>query len=552
MIAPDPTGESADSFDYIIAGGGSAGCVLANRLSADPAIRVCLIEAGPRDRHWRIKVPVGVVAAINHKQINWHYMSAPQPALGDRPYYIPRGRVLGGSSSINGMAYFRGHPGDFDDWAALAGPGWGYADLLPYFIRSEHNPDYAGSPYHGMGGEMAVSNPPRPNPLIARFLAATDLFRLPRNADFNGPDPEGFGLRQATIRNGRRESMATAFLHPVQGRPNLTILTDTLIDRLSLTDRRVTGLHVIRDGERQHIACRREVILAGGAYGSPAIAMRSGLGPAADLKAAGIDPVADLPGIGRNLQDHPSAACQWTMRDSSSYGLSLRAMPRNIWNLLEYLTLRKGPMGGNIFEVTGFMRSRPDVPRPDLQIVFIPVHRNARPYPLPIGHGFGILSILVRPKSSGSVTLASADPAAAPRIDPQFYSHPDDMPVIRHGLKFARDIAASQPFARYKATEIVPGPATQSDVEWDAHIRRNTVTVHHPCASMRMGRDDASPVDAALRVKGVEGLRVADAAAFPAIIAGNTNAAVVALAEKAADLILGKAAPAPIHLPHAG
>jgi len=538
-----------DSFDYVIAGGGSAGCVLANRLSADPSITVCLVEAGPRDRHWQIKFPTAVAAAINHPELNWRYKSTSQPGLGNRPFMIPRGRVLGGSSSINGMVYFRGHPGDFDDWGKLA-PGWSYSETLPYFKRSEDNGYYAGSPYHGVGGEMHVASPPRANPLVHSFLDATRVMDLPQCPDFNGANPEGFGMRQATIRRGRRESMATAFLHPVLDRPNLTVLTDTVVDRVAFEGKRAVGLHVEREGSKQVLRARREVVLSAGAYGSPAILLRSGVGDSATLRPLGIDVVHDLPQVGHGLRDHSSAAIQVRTKDPTSYGVSARATPRNIWNIIEYALARKGPIGGNVFEATGFIRSSGATDRPDLQLVFMPAHRNANGFALPLGHGYGILSIAARPKSVGKVALASANPHDAPLIDPDFLGHPDDIVVIRDGLKLARRLLASRHFERYRGWEILPGPDVQTDDEWDDYIRRTAVTVHHPGCSCRMGTDPEAVVDPELRVKGVENLRVADASIFPTLVAGNTNAAVVMIAEKAADMMLGRAPLPPEDLPH--
>jgi len=538
-------------FHYVVAGAGTAGCVLAARLSEDPDVRVALIEAGPQDRHWAIAIPTAVAKAIHTPALNWNYKSVDQPHLGGRPVMIPRGRVVGGSSSINGMAYFRGHPGDFDDWAALGNEGWGYADLLPYFTRSESNPEFAGSPYHGVDGPMRVIHPQRPNRLIADFLHATGRLQHRANDDFNGPDPAGFGTRQATIRDGRRESMATAFLRPAAKRANLTIVTGAMIDRVRVEEGRATALEVIVGGERRSILARREVVLTAGAYGSPAILLRSGIGDRAALRDLGIAGVHHLAGVGRGLRDHPSAAIQMKTRDHTSYGVSVRSLPRNIAQAVEYMLFRTGPVAGNVFEATGFVKSRPDVARPDLQLVFMPAHRNRKPYPLPFGHGYGILSIAVRPKSEGSVSLASADPHDAPLIDFNFYADPDDLRVVRDGLKLARRILTDPVWQRYRAHEIIPGPAAADDAALDEHIRRTTVTVHHPGCTARMGRDDMAVVDPSLRVRGIDGLRVADASIYPTLVAGNTNASVVMIAEKAADLIRGRAAPAPIELPHA-
>jgi len=540
-----------EPFDYVVCGAGSAGCVIAARLSEDMNTRVALIEAGPRDSNWAIKVPAGVAKAIHTPALNWNYMSVPQPGLGSRQIVIPRGRVLGGSGSINGMAYFRGHPGDFDDWAALGNAGWSYADVLPYFIRSEDNLQHGGSPYHGNAGPMRVIDPFSPNALILDFLKSARILQYPSNDDFNAADPIGFGQRQATIRDGRRESMASAFLRAAEARPNITVITGAMIDKVVLEGKRATGVEILVGNQRRCIAAQREVILSSGAYGSPAILLRSGIGDAGELNAIGISPTHHLPGVGKGLKDHPSAAVQMKTSDITSYGVSVRAMPRNILQALQYLLFRTGPVAGNVFEATGFIKSRPGISRPDLQIVFMPAHRNKKPYVLPIGHGYGILSINVRPKSEGSVTLASADPHAPPRIDPNFLDHPDDITVIRDGLLLARRMLETEPFQRYKAHEIIPGPDVEDTAGWDDHIRKTVVTVHHPGCTARMGRDDMAVVDSELRVRGVEGLRIADASIYPTLIAGNTNASVVMIAEKASDLILGRAAPAPISLPHA-
>lgn len=543
-----------DIFDYVIVGGGSAGCVLANRLSENGRNTIALIEAGPKDDHWLLTIPTGVAAALSKPQFSWGYESTPQLGLGSRPFPIPRGKVLGGSSSVNGMVYFRGHPADFDDWAEKEGAtGWSYREVLPYFIRSEDNPTFAGSPYHGDKGEMRVSSPPRPNKLVHSFLEAGADMGLPKCDDFNAADPEGLGFRQATIRRGRRESMSTAFLRPALERKNLTVITDALVDKVLIDNGQAVGVKFLVNGEQRNVRARLEVILSAGAYGSPAVLMRSGIGDAKELQRHGITVQHDLPSVGVGLRDHPSAAVQmYTDKDYTSYGVSARSMMRNIGNVAEYVLWRRGPIGGNVFEATAFLRTSPELERPDLQLVFMPAHRGPKPTLLPIGHGYGVLSIAARPKSYGRVRLANADPATKLLIDPEFYSHKDDLAVVRHGLALGRKILGQPAFERYQAREILPGADIKQDSALDDYIRRTTVTVHHPGCTCRMGSDPATTVvDPQLKVRGIRGLRVVDASVFPTLIAGNTNAAVVMIAEKAADMILGKRAPAPIDVPYA-
>ncbi len=545
------TMEPAQVYDYVIVGAGTAGCVLANRLSADPNVRVCLIEAGPPDKSFKIRIPAAVAAAIGDKRFGWDFFTTPQAGAGGRKVILPRGRVIGGSSSINGMVYFRGHPRDFDEWSSVHGAaGWSYGEVLPYFKRSENNEAWPGSPYHGVGGEMNVIDIPRNNPLVDVFLAGTDSLQYRRNPDFNAADPEGFGPRQGTIRKGLRVSMASAFLDPVRGRKNLEVRSGAMVTRVLIEGGRATGVELDADGQRLRIGARREVILSAGAYGSPHLLLLSGVGDGAELNAVGIEPVHHLPAVGRTLGDHPAAAVAMRTKSPESYGLSWKALPRDIWNVAEYLAARKGPLGSNLLEAHGFIRSQPDLERPDLQLVFIPAHRNASGFPIPFGHGFGIISINVRPKARGSVRLASPDPHAAPAIDPNLFGASGDIEAVLKGLQIGRRILAAHPFARLEAHEILPGDQVQSEADWLDHIRRTCVTVHHPSGTCRLGGSEDTVVDPELKVRGLQGLRVADASVFPEPIAGNTNASVVMVAEKASDLILGKPAPPALDVPH--
>lgn len=541
----------ADVFDYIVVGAGTAGCVLANRLSEKRDVRVALLEAGGKDRHLFIHIPATVGAAIARPHLNWRFLTEPQPHLNNRRIPIPRGCVVGGSGSINGMVYFRGHPTDFEDWAAAGNPGWSYREVLPYFLRSENNPTYAGSPYHGQGGPMNVIFVKRPNPMTPAFLEAMKSLGFKPNDDFNGPTSEGYGTRQGTIWKGRRVSTATAYLRPALERSNLTLMTKTRVARIVVENRRATGVDVLVDGGTRRLTARREVIVCGGAVMSPQLLMLSGIGDGEALRAHGIEVKHHLPGVGANYHDHLAVAVLMEMRNTESYGISLRATPRNLMNILEYALFRTGPLSSNVFEATGFVRTLPELHRPDIQIVFQAARRNTNTFPFPLGHGFAISVVGLYPKSRGRVTLASADPRAAPRVDPNLFSHPDDVALMLRGLKLGRRITQAQSFARYKAKEVQPGPAVQDDDALVEYIRGAAQTVHHPCSSCRMGPDENAVVDAQLRVHGVEALRVADASVFPRVVGGNTNAAVVMIAEKAADMILGLPAPKPIDLPFA-
>ena len=535
---PQPSDDA--TFDYVIVGAGSAGCVLANRLSADRFARVCLLEAGRPDNHPFIHVPALVGAALGTPSLGWGYWTAPQPGLDGRKLPIPRGRVIGGSSSINGMVYNRGHPRDYDDWAAMGNPGWSYREVLPYFRRSENNETFPASPYHGVGGELNVSDVKRRNPMTEDFLAAMGELQFRPCTDFNGPDPEGFGPRQANIRGGRRESMATAFLKPVRSRANLQVLTGAMVRRVVIEDGRAVGVEIQDEAGRRTIRARREVILSGGAIGSPQILQLSGIGDGGALQALGVPVTRHLPAVGGNFHDHPAVLLQMLMSDISSYGISWRALPRGAWNVLEYLLFRQGPFSSNVFETNAFLRTDPGLDRPDVQFVFQPARRNQSTFPLPLGHGFVMSSVLLYPRSRGRVSLASPDPAEAPVIDPNLLSHPDDYAPMLRALALSRRVFASPAFARYRAEEFQPGADVTDEEALRAYIRRSAVTVHHPCGTCRMGGDPESVVDPELRVRGIDGLRVADASVFPRLVGGNTNAPVVMIAEKAADMILGR------------
>lgn len=536
-------------FDYIIIGAGTAGCVLANRLSTDPEATVCLLEAGPSDNTPLAHIPSFVGTLMFHKQYAWGYKSVPQPQLGGREILLPRGRILGGCSSTNGMAYFRGHPRDFDEWAEMGNKGWSFREVLPYFVRSENNDDYRDSPWHGTQGEMHISHVRKYNPMITPFLAATGAMGYGRCTDFNGAaDPAGFDVRQNAIHKGRRVSGVTAFLDPVRQRRNLDITTACLVRKIIIEDGRATAVEVERNGAVLRINARREVLLCAGTYGSPAILQHSGIGDATALHRLGIEVKLHLPAVGRNLHDHPSTVVQMKSSNSESYGISWKALPRNALSVFQYLLFRSGQIAGNLFEVTGFLRTTSGLDRPDVQFVFMPANRPNPGFPFPVGHGFGINSILLRPKSRGSVTIASSDPRAAPHIDNAFLRDDADVEPLLRGLRIARNILAMPQLAKYQATEILPGPALDKDDELRDYMKRTCTAVHHPGGTCRMGSDADAVVDPQLRVRGIGGLRVVDAAIFPRMVGGNSNAGVVMVAEKAADMILGKAPPPPIDL----
>jgi choline dehydrogenase-like flavoprotein len=470
----------------------------------------------------------------------------PQQHLNGRQVPLPRGRVLGGTGSINGMAYFRGPALDFDDWAAMGNPGWSYADLLPYFLRSEHNPEYAGSPYHATGGPMGVSFPPSRNRLCDAFNASMASLGYRELDDFNVPDPNGYGYRQGTIWKGRRVSTASAYLKPALRRENLELLTETRVRRVLLDGKRAVGVEIQARGAMERLRAGREVVVCAGTFHSPHLLLHSGIGDERDLESWGVAPLHPLAAVGRNLRDHPAAPIAMETEDPTSYGHSWKALPRNVVQSVRYLAARTGPLASNLFETNAYIRTLPDSDRPDLQIVFQPARRNPRPFPIPLGHGFAIVIVCLYPRSTGRVTLAGPDPMTDPLIDPNLGSDETDLVTLLRGLKMARTIFAHESFRPYRAREVLPGPEVSSDEQWLEHIRRTLTTVHHPGSTCRMGPAGDNVVDHELKVHGLEGLRVADASIYPRLVGANTNASVVAIAEKASDMILGKSAPARI------
>lgn len=539
---------AAAPFDYVIVGAGTAGCALAGRLAEDPAVRVCLVEAGGTDGHPFIHTPALVAAAIANRNLNWRFETVPQAHLNGRRIPQPRGRVVGGSGSINGMVYSRGNPRDYADWVAAGATGWSYAEVLPYFLRSENNQDLPVSPYHAHGGPMNVMRPRRPNRLNTDFIEATRSLGFPGTEDFTGATNEGVGFRQGVIRAGRRETTARAFLRPALARGNVTLHTDSRVLRVVVEAGRAVGVLCERAGQTQQLRATREVILSAGTVQTPQILLLSGIGPAAQLKALGIQPLHDLPGVGRNLHDHLACPVLMTTSNPTSYGISGRALPRGVWNVFQYLLGRTGPFASNVFESVGFLKTLPDLDRPDVQFVFQPAARPRPTFPLPIGHGYAISPVSLYPRSRGTVTLQSPDPHAAPAIDPALLSAAEDIQPLIRAIKLARRILAAPNFARYHGIELAPGKALQSDEEIAQFIRASSYTVHHQVGTCRMGEHPDAVVDSQLRLRGLEGLRVVDASVMPRLIGGNTNAVVVMIAEKAADLIRQRPLLAPAQL----
>ncbi|HLY58480.1 MAG TPA: choline dehydrogenase [Stellaceae bacterium] len=527
-------------FDYVIVGAGSAGCVLAARLTEDPAVRVLLLEAGPADRSWRIHMPSAVGTLLTSERFNWAYVSDPEPHLDGRRLTHPRGRVLGGSSSINGMVYVRGHARDYDSWAQMGLAGWGYADVLPYFKRAESHL-HGGDAYHGDGGPLAVFAPEiAGSPLCMAFIAAAEAAGYPLSSDVNGAQQEGFGRIDRTTRNGRRWSAARAYLRPARGRSNLTVMTGALVHRIRVEKGRAIGIEYSIGGNVETAQAAAEVILSAGAINSPQILQLSGIGPAEHLASLGVAPVHDLPAVGAHLNDHPDIVVQHRCREPLSiYGANHGL--RKVAAGLRWFAGGGGLAASNHFEAGGFIRSRAGLEQPDLQLTFMPLAIKPGTVEDVGMHSFQVHIDLMRPKSRGRVRIRSASPAEPPSIIFNYLEDPQDREDLRRSVRLTREILAQSPMDRYRGEEINPGAPVESDAEIDAAIRRGLETCYHPVGTCRMGPGGSSAVvDAACRVHGLDGLRVVDAAVMPAIVSGNTNAPTIMIAEKASDLIRGR------------
>lgn len=530
--------------DFIIVGAGSAGCVLADRLSADGRHSVLLLEAGGSDLNFWIWVPIGYGKAFYDRRINWMYMTEPDPGLGGRPSYWPRGKVLGGSSSINAMVYIRGQHQDFEDWKAMGNPGWGWDDVLPYFRKAETN-DAGADDWRGGEGPLHVATMARDlHPLCQTYLAAGEQAGLKRNADFNGADQEGVGLYQNTAKGGFRMSAARAYLHPARGRANLRVETRAHATRILFEGRRAVGVEYRRKG-RFHVArAGREVILAAGAVNAPHLLQLSGVGPGALLADKGVAVLHDLPGVGRHLQDH--LGLDYLYRSKvPTLNQQLRPLHGKLWHGLRYVLARRGPLSLGVNQGGGFFRTRPELARPNMQLFFSPVsYTKAPPGKRPLMSpdpfpGFLLGIQPTRPTSRGHLELRSADPFAPPAIHPNYLSTNHDLQEMLEGARFLREMAATPAFASVIEAEIRPGPHVQSEEDLIADIRARSGTVFHPVSTCRMGPDPSvDVVDARLRVHGLAGLRVVDASIFPTVTSGNTNAPAIMVGEKGADMIL--------------
>lgn len=525
------------TFDYVIVGGGSSGCVLANRLSARPDVRVLLLEAGPADHNPWIHVPGGIFKLINNPAVDWCFKTEPEPGLSGRQMGIPVGRVLGGSSSINGMIYIRGQREDYDAWARLGNRGWGYEDVLPLFRRSEDQ-ERGGDTYHGASGPLAVSDPRSRFPLVQAFVAAAQEAGVPANKDFNGATQEGVGPFQLTVRNGRRSSSARAFLRPAMQRANLTVLTGALAHAIVFEGRRAAGVKYVQGGQMHEVRAAREIVLTAGAIGSPKLLQLSGVGDAAALNALGIPVVHELDGVGRNFQDHLQARLVFKTRDPITLNDKARTAWQRMFIGMDYVFRRRGALTFGASLAGAFARTQPALASPDVQFHFQPLSVDSYDTGLHKFSAFTISVCQLRPTSRGEVSLRSTNPTDSARIRGNYLQTQEDCDVMVRGVRLAQRIAAA-PSLRAQVTERVrPAPGLETDDEILQYVRDTGMTIFHPSGTCRMGEGADAVVNDALQVHGLTGLRVADCSIMPTIVSGNTNAAAIMIGEKAADLML--------------